>query len=109
MSLATLKTALDGTGLPFAHFAWEKDAKERKHDHGVWAEDDERSLYANNGHAERIWQGMIHWFTRLDTGDGKTAIEKALDAADIQYSFDSVAYEEDTGFLHYVWIFEVVK
>ena len=109
MSLATLKAALESTGLPFAHFAWAKDARERQRDHGTWAEDDELALRANNRPVERVWQGMIHWFTRLDTGAGKKAIEAALDAASIPYRFDGVDYEEDTGFLHYVWIFEVME
>ena len=107
--LETLKAALESTGLPFAHFDWEKGAKERQRDHGVWAEDDERALRANNRPVERVWQGMIHWFTHLDTGAGKKAIEDALDAASIPYRFDGVDYEEDTGFLHYVWIFEVME
>lgn len=107
--LEKLQAALEGTGLPFAHFAWAKDARERQRDHGTWAEDYEKTLHANNAHAERVWQGMIHWFTRLDTGAGKAAIEAALDAAGIPYRLDGVDYEEDTGFLHYVWIFEVME
>lgn len=107
--LDNLKTALEGTGLPFAHFAWSGDAAELQADHGVWAEDSDRALYANNRHAERVWQGMVHWFTRNDDGAGKAAIESALDAAEILYKLDSVNFEADTGFLHYVWIFEEVE
>ena len=106
--LDNLKAALDSTGLPFVHFAWSADAAQLQTDHGVWAEDSERSLYANNVHAERIRQGMIHWFTRSDDSPAPLAIEAALDAASIPWHLDGVDFEEDTGFLHYVWIFEAV-
>lgn len=106
--LSNLKTALDSTGLPFSHFAWSLDAEETAQEHGVWAEDSDRTLYANNAHAERIWQGMIHWFARSDDTANPRLIEAALDAAGIPWRFDGVDYEQDTGFLHYVWIFEAV-
>ncbi|MBR1659248.1 MAG: hypothetical protein IJ705_02905 [Oscillospiraceae bacterium] len=103
-----MKTALEGTGLPFAHFAWASGAAETKRDHGVWGEDFEKALYADNAHAERIWQGMVHWFSRSDDGADAAKIEAALTAAEIPWSLDGVDFEEDTGFLHYVWIFEAV-
>lgn len=107
--LDSLRAALEGTGLPFAHFAWSRDAAETRADHGVWAEDSDLALYANNRHAERIRQGVVHWFTRSDASEAPGQIEAALDAADIPWRSDGVDFEEDTGFLHYVWIFEAVE
>ena len=107
--LDSLKAALESTGLPFAHFAWSKSSAEEQTDHGVWAEDSDLSLYANNRHAERIWQGMIHWFTKTDDASNPRLIEAALDAASVPWRLDSIDFEEDTGFLHYIWIFEAVE
>ena len=109
MPMTEIKTALDATGLPFAHFAWQKNAVEARTDHGVYAEDDELALYANNGQVERILQGTIDYYTRDDTGGPKATIETQLDAAGIMYRIESIEFEQDTGFIHYEWIFEVLE
>ena len=102
----SLKTALENTGLPFAHYAWSKDAPAAKADHGVWAEDGDNTLYANGKHAERAIQGAVDYFTRSDDGAAKRLIEAALDSIDIAWYLNSIQYEEDTGYLHYEWVFE---
>lgn len=106
--LDNLKRALDGTGLPFAHHAWATDSM-RQHDHGVYAEDADNSLFANGKHAERVIQGSIDYFTRDDSGAAKTTIEAALDSINIAWYLQSIQYEDDTGFIHYEWIFEDVS
>ena len=107
MSLQVIKTALNSTGLPFAHHAWAKDATVLKHDHGVWAEDDENDLCAGTIHVEKVIQGAIHYFTRDDTEAPRTTIETALNTGEIAWYLNTIQYEEDTGFIHYEWIFEV--
>lgn len=109
MTWSNLITALDSTKLPFAHFAWVKNAPELRSDHGVYAEDDELTLYANNARAERVMQGTIDYYTRDDSGAPKGTVEAALDAYKVPYHLNSIQFEEDTGFIHYEWIFEVER
>lgn len=106
--LTDLKNALNATGLPFAHFAWSKGSKVLSQDHGVWAEDSENSLWADNRHAERALQGTVDWYTRKDDGVAAALIEAALDAAGAAWYLNAILYEEDTGFLHYEWVFEAI-
>lgn len=101
--------ALDSTGFSFAHFGWAKGAKEARADHGVYAEDDELALYANNAHAERVLQGTIDYYTRDDSGTPKATIEAALDEYGVPHRLESIQFEDDTGFIHYEWVFEVVR
>jgi len=103
-----LVAALTYTGLPFAHFGWSKAADMSACDHGVYAEDNEKALYANNAHAERVLEGTIDFYSREGTGAAKRNIEAALTLYKIPYRLNSIQYEEDTGFVHYEWVFEVL-
>ena len=100
--------ALDATGLSFAHFAWAKNAPELSADHGVYSEDDENTLFANGKHAESVLQGTIDYFTRDDSKAPKATIEAALDSVDVAWYVNSIQFEDDTGFIHYEWVFEAV-
>lgn len=107
-----LISALNATGLPFAHFAWSSTPSALaviNNDHGVYAEDDEIALYADNKRAEVVTQGTIDYFTRDDSGVPKRDIEAALDAHNVPYRLESIQFENDTGFIHYEWVFEVLK
>ena len=101
--LTNLKNALDSTGYKFAHFGWTSEGI--SNDHGVYAEDSEISLFAGNKHAETAIQGTVDYFTRDDSGTPKTKIETALDSINIAWYLNSIQYEEDTGFIHYEWVF----
>ena len=103
-----LIAALDSTGFPFAHYAWTESAPERQRDHGVYAEDNEKALYANNKRAEHVLQGSIDLYTKDDSGAPKRNVEEALDAYNIPFRLDYIEYERDTGFIHYEWIFEIL-
>lgn len=104
--LDALKYALDQTGLPFAHFGWIQGSAQAQDDHGVYAEDSERTLFADNGHAEKVIQGTVDYFTRDDSGAPKAAVEAALEAAGVAWYLNTIQLESDTGFIHYEWIFE---
>ena len=99
-----LKSALNGTGLLFTHFGW---SKAPSGDYGVYAEDGANDLIANGKHSERVLQGTVDYFTRDDSGTPKTTVETALDGAGIAWYLNSVQLEEDTGYIHYEWVFEV--
>lgn len=95
-----IKTALDTTGLSFAHFAWINHPAE----YGVYAEDSGEDLEADDIHAERGTSGTIDFFTRKDDGSIRTAIENALQGV-CGYRLNSIQYENDTGYIHYEWVF----
>lgn len=104
-----LIAALTATGYKFAHYGWAKNAPETKRDYGVYGEDDEIALYADNKRAEAVLQGTIDYYTRDDSGTPKSTIETALDSYNIPYRVESIQFENDTGYIHYEWVFEVVR
>ena len=74
----------------------------------VWAEDGDNDLTANNIHAERCFEGTIDLFTKTEGDSLFEAVPAALEDIGASYYLNSVQYEEDTGLLHYEWVFEVV-
>ena len=102
--LSDLVTALTGTGLKFAHFGW---SKHPAGDYGVYAEDAANDLGADNIHAEKVVQGTVDYFTRDDTGAPQTTIEAALEGIPCAWYLNSVQFEDDSGYIHYEWVFEI--
>lgn len=101
--LSDLVTALDATKLAFAHFGW---SKAPAGDYGVYAEDGANDLNADDVHAEKVVQGTVDYFTRDDSGAPQATIEAALEGVCAWY-LNSVQFEEDTGYIHYEWVFEI--
>ena len=101
--LSDLVTALDATQLKFAHFGW---SKAPAGDYGVYAEDGANDLNADDLHAEKAVQGTVDYFTRDDSGAPQATIEAALEGVCAWY-LNSVQFEEDTGYIHYEWVFEI--
>lgn len=98
--------ALTATNLPFAHFAW---ATAPAGDYGVYAEDDDAVMFADNAHAETATNGTIDYFTRADGGAAKRTIESALDTVPgCAWRHYSTQFEEDSGYIHYEWTFSVL-
>lgn len=98
----TLETALVSTGFLFAQFGW---SHAPAGDYGVWADDDANDLEADDRHAEHILEGTIDYFTRDPSLTPKTTIEAALDGV-VAYYLNSIQYEEDTGYIHYEWVYQ---
>lgn len=74
----------------------------------VWMEDGDNDLTANNIHAERSYNGSIDLYTKSESDDLMAEIPHALENIGAAYYLNSVQYEEETGLIHYEWIFEVV-
>ncbi len=102
--LNELKAALTATGYKFAHFGW---SKAPAGDYGVYAEDGENVLTANDKHLETALQGSVDYFTRDDTDTPRTTIEAALNSIVCSWYLNSIQFEDDSGYIHYEWIFEV--
>lgn len=105
MTLNDIKTALTATGYKFAHYAW---SRAPAGDYGVYAEDGANDLNADGEHAEKALQGTVDYFTRDDTGTPKATIEAALEGLNVPWYLNTIQYEDDTGYIHYEWVFEVV-
>ena len=75
----------------------------------VWAEEQEIStLNADNTKEAKAIQGTIDYFTKADEDSTVDKIETALTEAEISFRLNSVQYEDETKFIHYEWLFEVM-
>lgn len=75
----------------------------------VWQEDGANDFHANDRHCEKAVTGTTDLFTKLEFDPWKEAFETQLDESpDIAWGLNSVQYEEDTGFWHYEWTWEVL-
>lgn len=74
----------------------------------VWQEEAADDLIAENRHAERVVRGTTDLFTKIELDPWAEQLEAALDAGRIAWTLNSVQYEEETGFIHYEWVWEVV-
>ena len=74
----------------------------------VWQEDGENALLAGNSHAERAVTGSTDLYTKNEFDPWKEEFEAALDAAGLPWKYNSFQYEEDTGFYHHEWYWEVI-
>lgn len=73
----------------------------------VWQEDGESVLAADDLHAECAITGTTDLFTKQEFDPWVDAFGEALSSHGIAWSLSSVQYEDDTGFIHYEWSWEV--
>ena len=74
----------------------------------VWAEDGEGTeLAADNRKIGQVLTGTIDFFTKTEQDPAREEIQRVLGDAEISYSLNSVQYEEETGYIHYEWRWEV--
>lgn len=106
MNLAEIKTALSTVGVPVNRY----HAIKKPDKYIVWAEDGQSGgLYSDNRMSEQVIQGTIDYFTKTEDDPNIDKIQDALNSAEIPFRLNSVQYEEDTGFIHYEWLFEVIN
>lgn len=75
----------------------------------VWQEDGANDFLANGKHAEKAVTGTTDLYTKIEFDPWKEALEQSLDSdAHIWWAVNSVQFEEDTGFYHYEWAWEVL-
>ena len=84
------------------------EAVQKKDKYIVYAEDMEGgSVEAGNRKVEQSIQGTIDYFTKTDWDETVDRIQEALKAACISFYLNSVQLEEETGYQHYEWVWEV--
>ena len=106
MTLQDLKDILLKIGPPVFHYFVEN----QKGNYIVWAEDGEAvSLNADGQKVERVITGTIDYFTKDENDPVVEQIQEALNILDdFTLSLNSIQYEEDTGYIHYEWAWEMV-
>lgn len=72
----------------------------------VFGADGANDLSAENHHSEKADQGYIDLYTKSQTDSLISSVPQALDENEISYYLNSVQYEDETGLLHYEWIWE---
>lgn len=103
-SLQNLKTILLTVSNNFGHY----EALDTLQPYGVWAEDIEASeLGADDYKAGQTIQGTIDWYTKDQDDPVLETLPAALNAARIRWKLNSVQYEDETGYIHYEWLFYV--
>lgn len=84
------------------------EAVEKTDQYIVWAEDSEgSSVEGDDQKANQSIQGTIDYFTKKDMDEKVDEIQATLTNACISFYLNSVQYEDETGYIHYEWVFEV--
>ena len=73
----------------------------------VWQEDGSNNLAGDNGHGETAVTGTTDLYTKQEFDPWADALGESLSSYGISWTLDNVQYEEDTGFYHYEWLWEV--
>lgn len=73
----------------------------------VWQEDGSNDLAGDNGHVETAVTGTTDLYTKQEFDPWADALGESLSSYGISWTLDNVQYEEDTGFYHYEWLWEV--
>ena len=73
----------------------------------VWQEDGANDFEAGGVHAEKAVTGSTDLFTKQEFDPWRDELETAFDAAGLVWALNSVQHEEETGFWHYEWAWEV--
>lgn len=74
----------------------------------VWAEDGQgESVHADGMTVEQSIEGTVDYFTRQEYDPNFQRIQVALDTAGAAWRLNSIQYEDDTGLIHYEWVWQV--
>lgn len=102
----TLQKFKKATGVPVYHFFCDKKPSA----YVVWSEDSPGDPLMGDGRTKAaVVQGTVDYFTKKEKNDADTLAEM-LDAEDAIgiISAPYVDYEDDTGYIHYSWTWEVM-
>jgi hypothetical protein len=84
------------------------EALEQAENYIVWGEEQQGdSIFADNQMELQTIQGTIDYFTKTEFDSAFNLIQEKLNSADLSWRLNSIQREEETGYFHYEWIFEV--
>ena len=72
----------------------------------VYSVDGENALKAGNSRAETVQEGTIDLYTKNPSDPFILQIPDALDLHQISFYLNSVQYEDETGTIHYEWVWQ---
>lgn len=101
-----LVTALKGTGIPFAEYGW--STRPTGAFGVVQLERSVETLEGDNEIQNRAFEGSVDLYmpTRDKTLIGKVK-EVLIAQCDGAFTLSSIQHEEETGLLHYEWVFQL--
>jgi hypothetical protein len=100
-----LLTVFSSLGVPVFHYY----ATQQSDKYIVWAEDGEAdSTSGDNKKIDQVLQGTIDYFTKTEFDPNFQVIQEKLNSAEISWRLNSIQYEEDTGYIHYEWVWELI-
>lgn len=105
-TLEQVKNALTSiSGLPVYHYTKPSEVKNR---YCVWAEDMEAaSLHGGNKKRYQQLQGTIDLYSKVEYDPAVDEIQNALNDAEIGFFQNSIQYEDETGLIHWEWVFYI--
>lgn len=74
----------------------------------VWQEDGRNDLVADGEHVETAVTGSTDLFTKIEFDPWVDALGESLSSHGVAWALNSIQYEEETGFYHYEWNWEVL-
>lgn len=74
----------------------------------VWGEDGATALLAEDRHAETGMTGTVDLFTKAEAEPLFDGVQDALERSGAAWYLNSVQFEDDTGLIHYEWVWSVV-
>jgi len=106
LTLLTLKDALaNNTGYPFALYGWENATADT---YGVVSLDGGApSLWADCKMEGQTFGGTVDLFTRDPSQTPVQAVQGVLKGLDISWYLNSVQFEDDSGYIHHEWVWQV--
>ena len=72
----------------------------------IWQEDSSKSFAADNNSAEQAVSGTLDYFTKKEYDPVIDQIQIVLKGLSVCWYLNSVQYEENTGIIHYEWVWE---
>ncbi len=75
----------------------------------VWQEDGRNDLSADNFHVNTVVTGTTDLFTKTEFDPWVEELEKSFGENGISFLMNSIQYEEETGFHHFEWRWEVLN
>lgn len=83
-------------------------ADQKKEHYIVWAEDSGGSVHAVDDRVvDQAIVGTVDYYTKTEFDKNIDLIAAAMIDAKISFRLNSVQYEDETGYIHYEWLFEV--
>ncbi len=105
MTLFDLRDALVDITPQTYHYAPPQNVKGK---YIVWAEDGQAdAVWAGNKMIHQVLTGTIDLFTKEENDPMFQQIQEKLNSLDLSWRLNSIQYEDDTGYIHYEWVWEL--